>query len=129
MGTYNWNYTQFNDSISYSLYTNGNFQKIMVQAFMAVTDDSDKPSWFAGVSLKGNYYWDQYTSLRYSTSQNNDFNGLQKNMSFEPCLFVRDFFSRRFYLNLQAGMNISYDRTMFWPTQYLFFRVGIGVQF
>ena len=128
MGSYNWNYNQFNDSTSYSLHTNGNFQKLMVQGFIAFTDDASAPSWYAGVSLKGNYYWDQYTSLRYSTKQSSDFNGLQKNMSLEPCLFVRDFFSQRFYLNLQAGMNISYDHTMFWPTQYLFFRVGIGVQ-
>ncbi|WP_317899407.1 hypothetical protein [Aurantibacillus circumpalustris] len=128
LGSYNWNYNQFNDSTTYSILTNGSFQKLMIQSFIAITDDATDPGWYAGISLKGNYYWDQYTTLRNSTQQANDFNGLEKNMSFEPCLFVRDFFTNRFYLNMQAGMNISYDHTMFWPTQYLFFRLGIGIK-
>jgi hypothetical protein len=128
MGAYNWDYWHFNDPTAYLLYTQGNFQKIMIQAFLAFTDDSDDPHWVTGISLKENFYWDQYTSLRYTTEQNKDFAGMERNMSFEPCIFTRNFFNKCFYLNLQAGMNISYDRSMFWPMQYVFARIGLGLK-
>jgi len=128
MGAYNWDYNQFNDSASYSLRTKGNFQKLMLQIFIALTDDSSDPTWMAGISLKENFYWDQYTSLSDTRKQSADFAGLEKNTAFEPCLFVKNFFSKKFYLSVQAGMNISYDHSMFWPTQYLFTRLGLGLK-
>jgi hypothetical protein len=128
MGSYNWDYFLANDSTSYSLSATGNFQKLMVQPFLAFTNDASHPKWFAGISIKGNYFWDQYTSLKYSTEQAQHFSGLKMNTSLEPCLFTRNFFSENFYLNAQAGMNISYDESMFWPTQYLFLRLGIGLR-
>jgi hypothetical protein len=129
MGSYNWDYNQRNDSMNYILSTNGRFQKLMVQAFFALTDDSSNPQWCAGISLKGNFYWDQYVSLKKTSQLNQDFKGMEQNSSFEPCFFVRDFFSQRFYIDLQAGMNIAYDHSMFWPTQYLYSRIGIGIKF
>ena len=128
MGAYNWDYNQFNDSVSYSLHTKGNFQKLMLQVYIAFTDDSSSPSWCTGISLKENFYWDQYASLKYTTQENENFSGLQRNTSFEPCIFTKNFFTRKFYLNLQAGMNISYDHSMFWPTQYVFTRIGLGLK-
>lgn len=128
LGAYNWDYNQFNDSINYSVHTKGNFQKIMVQVFLAFTNNSLDPSWIAGISLKENFYWDQYASLNYTAQQTKDFAGLEKNMSFEPCLFTKNFFTKKFFMNIQAGMNISYDRSMFWPTQYLFTRIGLGLK-
>lgn len=128
LGAYNWRYDQFNDTVGYSIYTHGDFQKLMAQVFFALTDNPDEPKWLAGISLKGNYYWDQYASLSYTTRQQKDFSGLQQNTSFEPCLFTKNFFTRRFYLNAQAGMNISYDQSMFWPLQYVFLRVGLGLK-
>lgn len=128
LGAYNWNYHQFNDSVSYSLLTKGNFQKLMLQAFLAFTDDSSHPSWLAGISLKQSFYWDQYASLKYTTRELADFRGAEKNMAFEPCVFVKVFFNEKIYLNGQSGMNISYDRSMFWPGQYIFVRIGVGLK-
>jgi|GEM_PF-2489262 len=128
MGAYNWDYNQFNDSTTYSLRTKGNFQKLMVQVYIAITDEPLKPNWMAGISLKENFYWDQYTSLKYTKQQHADFSGLEKNMSFEPCVFVKNSFAGKFYVHVQAGMNISCDRTMFWLTQYVFTRIGLGMR-
>lgn len=128
MGAYNWDYMQFTDSAALTLRTNGNFQKIMAQVYLAFTNDTADPSWMAGISLKENFYWDQYVSLSSTKKQMNDFSGFEQNTSFEPCLFAKNFFGKKFYLNVQAGMNISYDRTMFWPTQYFFTRVGLGLK-
>lgn len=128
MGAYNWDYNQFNDSLSYSLHTKGNFQKLMLQLYIAVTDNSSDPNWLTGISIKENFYWDQYASLKYTTRENENFSGMEKNMSFEPCFFAKRFFAKKFYFNLQAGMNISYDHSMFWPTQYVFTRIGLGLK-
>jgi len=128
MGAYNWDYSQFNDSVNYTLRTHGNFQKLMAQVFFTLTDESSDPTWLAGISLKGNFYWDQYMSLRYTTRENEDFSGMEKNMSFEPCIFAKNFFTQKFYMSVQAGMNICYDRSMFWPGQYVFTRIGVGLK-
>lgn len=128
LGAYNWDYMQFNDSIGYSVLTNGDFKKCMVQVFFALTDDSSNPGWVSGLSFKGSLFWDQYASLRYSHKDGDGFSGLEKNSSFEPCVFTRIFFNTHFSLNLQAGMNISYDHSMFWPSQYVFLRFGLGLK-
>jgi len=101
---------------------------MMLQLFLAFTNDSSDPSWLAGISLKENFYWDQYTNLSSARQQAADFSGFEKNTSFEPCFFAKNFFNKKFYLNVQAGMNISYDHTMFWPTQYFFTRIGLGLR-
>jgi hypothetical protein len=128
MGTYNWDYVPATDSSVSPLRANGNFQKVMVQAFLAFTDDSTDPTWFTGISLKENYFWDQYVSINDETHQVMDNRGLQRNTSFEPCIFTRNFFTRKFYLNAQAGMNISYSNNAFLPARYMFTRIGIGMK-
>jgi len=128
VGAYNWDYSQLNDTLHYVLHTHGNFQKLMLQVYVALTDNSSDPQWLTGISLKENFYWDQYASLRYTTRENENFSGMEKNMSFEPCVFVKRFFTKKFYFNAQAGLNVSYDHSMFWPAQYLFTRVGLGLK-
>jgi hypothetical protein len=128
MGVYNWDYTLTTDSSVSPLRANGNFQKVMIQAFLAFTDDSTDPTWLAGVSFKENYFWDQYVSISYETRHATDNSGLQRNTSFEPCIFVKNFFTKKFYLNAQAGVNISYANSTFLPARYVFTRIGIGMK-
>lgn len=127
IGAYNWQYAQANDTMSYNLFTNGQFQKVTLQPFIAFTDNSADPSWFAGFSIKANYFMDQFTSLTYSYEEAPGFVGPKTNLSLEPCFFTRNSFSKMFYIKGQAGLNISYDDSMFWPTQYVFVRVGLGI--
>ncbi len=129
LGGYNWAYSISDDSTFYSINTNGNFQKLMLQPFIGFTNDAYTPEWIVGFSIKANYFWDQYASLTYSArDHSNTFSGLKNNSSIEPCIFTRNFFNRSIYLNAQAGMNISYDVSMSLPTQYLFLRLGVGLK-
>ena len=129
LGTQHLNFNFFTDTTSYSLQTSGKYQKLTLQSFIALTDNPDAPGWFLGLSLKESLYMDNYASLtNYGKERINVRNVDETNTSFEPCIFTKHFFSKRFCLTTQVGMNISYDESMFWPTQYVFLRIGAGIR-
>lgn len=130
VGEYNWTFHQFNDSISYSLQTLGNYRKYTLQAYLAFSNNPEDPEWFTGLSLKQSIFSDN-SNLTYSYPGENKetINGTMINSNFEPCVFFKYYTLKKFQINTQAGMNISYDRSMFWPTQYFFLRIGLGFRF
>lgn len=126
-GDYNLSFFQFNDSTSYNLRTYGDFRKYTVQAYIAFSNNPSEPKWFAGLSFKESLFKDR-AEIKYSYADDKAIIGSVSNSNFEPCIFYKYYPTRLLNINAQAGLNISYDRTMFWPTQYVFLRIGLGVR-
>ena len=129
IGEYDLSFHHITDSTGYTITTKGSYRKIALQAYIAFSDNIKNPNWFAGFSLKSNFYNDNLTAITDFGKARFDLNqGSMSNSTIEPCLFTKNYFNKHFYFNTQAGMNISYDLSMFWPTQYVFVRVGLGLK-
>ena len=126
-GEYNWRYNFLTDSSGHHIQTKGNYQKIALQGFIAVSDNIKYPEWLIGFSVKSNFYRDNLSAITdYGQQRFNLHDGPMSNSTIEPCFFTKNYFGKHLCLNAQVGMNISYDISMFWPTQYMFMRIGLG---
>jgi hypothetical protein len=128
-GEYDLSFYHLTDSSGYNISFVGAYRKLALQAYIAFSDNIKKPNWLAGFSLKSSFYNDNLTAQRDFGKARFDLSqGPMSNSTIEPCIFTKNYFNKYFYFNTQVGMNISYDISMFWPTQYVFVRMGLGLK-
>ncbi len=129
-GSYKWDFSIPTDSAAYTLITSGNYQKGVIQTYVLFTNNTSKPKYVVGLSIKQNFYFDNLKSISdfgKNLTQSKSETLLNKNL--EPCLFYRKSFWKVFYLNVQCGtILMASDKTLVKPTQSTFGRIGIGLK-
>lgn len=129
-GSYKWDFSIPTDSAAYTLLTSGNYQKGVIQPYILFTNNTSKPKYVVGLSLKKNFYFDNLKSISdFGKNITQSKSETLLNTNLEPCIFYRKSFWKVFYLNVQCGtILMASDKTLVKPTQTTFGRIGIGLK-